>query len=241
MEMKNSMFAKALMLSLILMSAGCQREDGNEVSEVYGVESPGPEPEPGGADSGDESGGHVSSGENLEPPELLDGFLAGEVPALYVEGTGMLMVSDLTFDEEDYFSYSVGERIDLDNDGVDEQILKGPYGGIYLDARDGKVCILAVGEGTAGVLFYTHFDSAVWIGHCDVTHMGRQVYWMEKYDGSGKIVDEFKLSAEYWDSPDDRYDENSEFTYRDEQITMTEFEALRDQILGMAALPWGDS
>lgn len=169
-----------------------------------------------------------------EPLELLDAFLAGEIPALYSEGTGAFMVSDLTFDEEDYFSYSVGERVDLDNDGEDEQILNGPYGGIYLDVRDGEVYVLSEGEGTAGVLFFTQFDNAGWIVHCDITHAGRQVYWLKQYDGGGKIVDEFTLSAEYWDSPDDRYDENSDFTYRDEKITMTEFEALRDEILGSA-------
>lgn len=175
-------------------------------------------------------GGNADS----EPLELLDAFLAGETPALYREETGSLMVSDLTFDEEDYFSYSVGERVDLDNDGEDEQILNGPYGGIYLDARNGEVYILSQGEGTAGVLFFTHFDDAGWIVHCDTTHAGRQVYWLEQYDGGGNIVDEFTLSAEYWDSPDDRYDENSDFTYRNEKITMTEFETLRDEILGSA-------
>lgn len=51
-------------------------------------------------------------------------------------------------------------------------------------------------------------------------------------DGDGNIADEFQLSAEYWDSPDDRYDENSIFTFRDEQISMTEYEALRKEILG---------
>lgn len=172
-----------------------------------------------------------NAGAAPEPSELLDAFLAGGISASYGEGTSTLMVTDLTFDEEDYFSYSVGERVDLDNDGEDEQSLNGPYGGMYLDARDGEVYVLAQGEGTAGILFYTHFEDAVWIVHSDTTHGGRQVYWLEKYDGGGKIVDEFKLSAEYWDSPDGRYDENSVFTYREEEITMTEFETLREQIL----------
>lgn len=35
--------------------------------------------------------------------------------------------------------YSVGDKTDLDNDGEDERILNGPYGGIYLDARDNRV------------------------------------------------------------------------------------------------------
>ncbi|MBQ6318605.1 MAG: hypothetical protein IJI23_02280 [Lachnospiraceae bacterium] len=38
------------------------------------------------------------------------------------------------------------------------------------------------------------------------------------------------MSAEYWDSPDDQYDENSDFTYGDEPITMEEFEKIRDEM-----------
>ncbi|MDE7043702.1 MAG: hypothetical protein K2O97_01575, partial [Acetatifactor sp.] len=152
----------------------------------------------------------------------------------YSDGTNTFMMSDLSFDEEDYFHYSVGERVDLDNDGEREQILNGPYGGMYFDARDGKVYVLAAGEGTSGVLFYTYFENAVWIVHRDTSHMGRQMYWLEKYDGSGNMTDEFQLSAEYWDSPVDQYDENSDFTFRDEKITMTEFEELREEILGSA-------
>lgn len=168
------------------------------------------------------------------PEELLDAFLAGEIPAIYENGAGPdIMFDQLPSDEEDYFSYSEGERIDLDNDGENEQIVNGPYGGIYLDARDGMVYVLAEGEGTAGVLSYTKYDNAVWIVHSDTTHAGRQIYWLTKYDGDGNIADEFWLGAEYWDSPDDEYDENSDFTFRDEKISMEEYEALRKEILDL--------
>lgn len=162
---------------------------------------------------------------------LLDAFLAGEIPAIR-DGGEEFMIDQLPFEEEDWASYSVGERIDLDNDGENEQIVNGPYGGIYLDARDEKVYVLAEGEGTAGVLLYTNYDNATWIVHCDTLHGGRQIYWLTKYDGEGKIADEFRLEAQYWDSPDQMYDENSDFTYRDEKITMAEYEALRKEILG---------
>ena len=192
-----------------------------------------------------------------ESEKLLDAFLAGEIPAFYDVGKWIIQFKpfagesyeDIYFetkydheesvillgqqpeDETDYFSYSVGERIDLDNDGENEQIINGPYGGIYLDVRDGKVYVLAEGEGTAGVLFYTNYDNAVWIVHSDTTHVGRQTYWLTKYDGGGNVVDEFEFGAAYWDSPDGQYDENSDFTYRDSKITMEEFEALRKEIL----------
>lgn len=168
-----------------------------------------------------------------ESEELLDAFLAGEIPAFYDEsGEASINFDQLPTDEEDWSSYSVGERVDLDNDGEKELILDGPYGGMYIDARAGKVYVLATGEGTAGVLSYTDYDNAIWIVHSDTTHAGRQTYWLTRYDGDGKITDEFRLGAEYWDSPDDKYDENSDFTYRDGKISMEEYETLLSEIFG---------
>lgn len=176
----------------------------------------------------------VGCGRNdKESDELLDAFLAGEISAIREDnGEASLNFDELPVDEEDWYSYSVGERIDLDNDGENELILDGPYGGMYIDARDGKVYVLAAGEGTAGVLSYTDYDNATWIVHRDTSHMGRQIYWLTRYDGDGNIADEFQLGAEYWDSPDDKYDENSDFTYRDAKISMEEYETLLSEIFG---------
>lgn len=171
--------------------------------------------------------------DELEPEELLDAFLAGEIPAIYDdESERVIMYDQLPHDEDDWENYSVGERIDLDNDGEVEQIVNGPYGGIYFDARDGKVYVLAEGDGTAIVLSYADYDNATWIVHSDTTHGGRQLFWLMKYDGEGKIVDEFGLGAEYWDSADFEYHEDSDFTYRDEKISMSEYEELRKEIFG---------
>lgn len=216
--------------------SGSERIDPEPESMGSGLGRVDPEPEslePKSKDAGSEPGNTISGSAGIkpEPEELLDAFLDGEIPAYYSDGTDTLMISDLIFDEEDYFSYSVGDRVDLDNDGEQEQIVNGPYGGIYFDARDGKVYILAVGEGTAGVLSYAAFENAVWVVHRDTSHAGRQMYWLDQYDGSGNIVDEFLLSAEYWGSPVDKYDEDSDFTYRGEEITMAEFEELRNKIL----------
>ena len=177
----------------------------------------------------------VGCGRNdKESDELLDAFLTGEIPAFYGDAEeSSINFDQLPVDEEDWISYSVGERIDLDNDGENELILNGPYGGMYIDARGGKTYVLAVGEGTAGVLSYTHYDSATWIVHSDTTHAGRQTYWLTRYDGDGNIADEFRLGAAYWDSPDGKYDENSDFTYRDAKISMEEYETLLSDIFGM--------
>ncbi len=76
-----------------------------------------------------------------ESEALLDAFLDNAVPAYYDDDERVLMFEQLPMYEEDWAAYSVGERIDLDNDGEREQIMEGPYGGLYLDARDQKVCI----------------------------------------------------------------------------------------------------
>ena len=209
--MKNTGFIKILSATVLLLLAGCGENEKETIPDAS----------------------ERDFTVNAESEELLDAFLEGEIPAFYDEEEGAgIMFDDLPVDEEDYFSYSVGERIDLDNDGEAEQILNGPYGGKYLDARNGNVYVLAEGEGTTGVLFYTCYDNAVYIVHSDTTHVGRQMYWLKKYDGGGNIVDEFQFGAEYWDSPDDRYGEDSEFTYRDEKISMEEYEALGKEIFG---------
>lgn len=136
----------------------------------------------------------------------------------------------LPHDEDDWECCSAGDRIDLDNDGENEQIVNGPYGGFYVDARDGKVYVLAAGEGTAGILSHVEYDNAIWIVHSDTSHMGRQMFWLTRYDGGGNIADEFMLGAEYWDSTEDTYDENSDFTYRDEKVSMEKYEELRKEI-----------
>lgn len=101
-----------------------------------------------------------------------------------------------------------------------------------MDARDQKVYVFARGEGTSGMLSYTNYDNAVWVVHSDTSHMGRQMFWMTRYDGGEKIVEELLLAAEYWDSPDGVYDKNSDFTFGEEKISMETYEALRKELLG---------
>lgn len=176
---------------------------------------------------------HGTALSNDKSEELLDAFLAGEISAIDKKGDdSVIMYDQLPHDEDDWLCYSVGERVDLDNDGENEQIVNGPYGGIYFDAREGKVYVLASGEGTAGVLSYADYDNATWIVHSDTLHGGRQKFWLTRYDGGGNIVDEFSFGAEYWDSEDGMYDENSDFTCRDEKISMIEYEVLRKEIAG---------
>ncbi|MBR5566257.1 MAG: hypothetical protein IKW08_08900 [Roseburia sp.] len=138
----------------------------------------------------------------IEADALLDQFLEGEIDAWYGEDT--FNISDLQMDVEDWASYSVGERLDLDNDADNEQILNGPYGGIYLDASDGKVKVLACGEGTARNLSYIYFDGEVWIVYYDDMHVGRACYFLEKYYGADDLAETISL---------ERYEEEDCVTY----------------------------
>ena len=173
---------------------------------------------------------------STEGKNLYRAFVDDEVPAIRIGEDGKestFMFSDLPQDPYEWDSYSIDPfGVDLDNDGDEELILKGPYGGMYIDVRDDKVYVLAEGEGTTGELSYTSFDGETYIVHRDTSHGGRQVYWFDKYNGKGEAEDSFTLSAEYWDSEDDHYNENSDFTFRDKKITMEEYESLVSKMLG---------
>lgn len=168
------------------------------------------------------------TGAMLSADELIDSFIRGEIDAEGIhEGKNSFNISDLLDVDEEWLKYEVGERLDLDNDGENELIMDGPYGGMILDARNGKVVILAQGEGTAGVLRIAQAPDGYWIAHCDTSHGGREVYCLDLYNGNGDIIKSEVLSAEYYDNPNDNYDKNSTFSYQDKPISMEEFENLR--------------
>ncbi|MCR5791279.1 MAG: hypothetical protein K6G83_15455, partial [Lachnospiraceae bacterium] len=175
--------------------------------------------------------------------DLFDAFLRNEVKAYFPEdyeyAGDPFTIEDLKVRMEEYGITDPGEsdRVDLNNDGRKDLILNGPYGGTYLYEKDDTLYVLAEGEGTAGLLSHTHYNGAEWIVYSDVGHAGRESYYLIKYNGDGKVMDEFDLSAEYWDSPDDRYDENSDFTYYGHPITMQDYERLRYDILGIGEEP----
>ena len=99
-------------------------------------------------------------------------------------------ITELDMDSEEWDAYSIGDREDLDNDGEEELILCGPYGGKYLDARDGEVYEFAAGDGTAESLSYTYYQGYVWILYSNEMNSGYKVYHMERYDGADSKVNE---------------------------------------------------
>lgn len=172
----------------------------------------------------------------LSGEALLDLFLDGGIKASYPnDEQDPFYITDLSIDEEDAFSYSIGDRVDLDNDNELELILDGAYGGKYIDARDGEVFVLDEGWGTAGTLSYTSFDDQTWIVHNDTTHSGRYVYDFTLYDGAGNVTDTFQLTQEFWDTPEKPDGPDTVYTYRGESITRTEYMTLREKMLHIPA------
>lgn len=139
--------------------------------------------------------------EKMTSEELLDLFINGSIDA--VNSTDMNLkfnIADFNIDSEGWDSYSIGERIDLDNDGENELIICGPYGGIYFDARDNNVYDFAMGDGNANVLSYTYYNGEIWIMYSNSMNEGYECYHMEKYEGADNLVAEMSFSAELVDA-----------------------------------------
>ena len=130
--------------------------------------------------------------------ELLDSFINGLADAVDSEDSASTFsVSDLNMDSEEGDAYSIGERVDLDNDGENELIINGPYGGIYLDARGDKVYEFASGGGTVLVLSYTYYNGAVWIMYSNRSSAGFEFYHMEKFEGADNLTAEMNFGEEF--------------------------------------------
>ncbi|MBR6383461.1 MAG: hypothetical protein IKS56_05695 [Lachnospiraceae bacterium] len=181
-------------------------------------------------DTEEEKNEFVSAFEVGSPEYLFEQFLMGEIDAeiLYpIEADEKAInVSQLNMNPEEWSfdSFSVGEQLDLDNDGENELILDGPYGGMYLDAIDGKLYVFAKALGNAGALDYTFYDGAYWIVIKDTTHGGRLYYLLYKYEGGDNLTDSMSLLGN-WYSEDEK-----EFTFNDEPISEEEFYKIKDEI-----------
>ncbi|MEY8322966.1 hypothetical protein AALB47_03470 [Lachnospiraceae bacterium 54-11] len=140
----------------------------------------------------------ADTGSEAAADELLDSFINGLADAVDSEDSASTFsVSDLNMDSEEGDAYSIGERVDLDNDGENELIINGPYGGIYLDARDDKVYEFAAGEGTALILSYTCYNGAVWIMYSNRSSAGFEFYHMEKFEGADNLTAEMNFGEEF--------------------------------------------
>ncbi len=122
---------------------------------------------------------------------------------------------------------------DVDNDDEYELLISKYYGYDIYDYRNGNLLYLTGVEGTAAACdLYKHGDS-VYICHSDTTHLGRQIYIFDKYNGDGDITETIELRAEHWDR--EPADENSDYSYCGQSITMDEYESY---LSGFSILPY---
>ncbi len=174
---------------------------------------------------------NAQTGENIDTEmtteELLDLFINGSISAIS-SGNSAFYITDFDMDSGEWDSYSIGERVDLDNDGENELIICGPYGGIYLDARDNKVYEFAVGEGDALVLSYVVYNGSTWIMYSNRMHTGYEAYHMEKFEGADNLVAEMNFHEELVD--EDNVEGKEKYTLNGTEISYDEYFELCSKI-----------
>ena len=178
-----------------------------------------------------ESGTQMGENTHLKmtSEELLDLFINGSIDAVdSADLTSAFNVSDLNMDSEEWASYSVGERVDLDNDGENELIICGPYGGIYLDGRDNKVYEFARGDGNANMLSYTYYNGEIWIMYSNSINVGYEAYHMEKYEGADNMVAEMNFSEELVD--ENNSESGMKYLLNGKEISYDEYTAFCSKI-----------
>lgn len=118
------------------------------------------------------------------------------------------------------------EYVDFDNDGEDELIMHGYAGArLYFDVVGDTVYEILKTCSTTDVSYVAEPDGKRVVVRTDLTHGGRQCYWVMTYDGCGCLTDWFRLCASY---EGQNYGPGDSFEYRGRAISMEEFEAIRD-------------
>lgn len=160
--------------------------------------------------------------------ELLDLFINGSIGAVdSTDLTSAFYISDLNMDSGEWDSFSIGEKVDLDNDGENELILNGPYGGMYLDARDNRVYEFAAAGGTAVILSYTYYNGAVWILYSNRSSAGFEFYHIEKFEGADNLAAEMNFGEEF---DINNVEDGVKYTLNGTEISYDEYTALCSKI-----------
>lgn len=166
---------------------------------------------------------------DMTAEQLLDLFINGSISAISsTDSTSTFYMTDLNMDSEEWDSYSIGEKVDLDNDGENELILCGPYGGIYLDARNNKIYEFAAGDGNALTLSYVVYNGATWVMYSNRMHTGYESYHMEKFEGADHLVAEMNFNEELVD--EDNVEGEEKYTLNGTEISYDEYYELCSKI-----------
>lgn len=170
--------------------------------------------------------------------EVLDDFVSGKIDALChveeatdipEEGFVMRSYVDLYIDFIKGDDMGYVQYVDFDNDGEEELIMRDYMGNsIFLDVIGSTVYNVMEAYGTADHAYAAEMDGKRVIVSKDVSHGGRKCYIVKQYDACGCLVDFFRLFASY--DGKDNYSDEDEFEYRDQLITMEEFEGIKDRI-----------
>ena len=216
----------------VLNIVACGQEKGDESSvnqqesSMQTVESINEEDKTIGAEES-----NAQTGESIDiemtTEELLDLFINGSISANSSENSAFY-ITDLDMDSGEWDSYSIGERVDLDNDGENELIICGPYGGKYLDARNNKVYEFAAGEGDGLVLSYIVYNGSTWIMYSNRMHTGYEAYHMEKFEGADNLVAEMNFDEELVD--EDNVEGEEKYTLNGTEISYEEYFELCSRI-----------
>lgn len=216
----------------VLNIVACGQEKGDESSvnqqesSIQTVESINKEDKTIGAEEP-----NAQTGESIDiemtTEELLDLFINGSISANSSENSAFY-ITDLDMDSGEWDSYSIGERVDLDNDGENELIICGPYGGKYLDARNNKVYEFAAGEGDGLVLSYIVYNGFTWIMYSNRMHTGYEAYHMEKFEGADNLVAEMNFDEELVD--EDNVEGEEKYTLNGTEISYEEYFELCSKI-----------
>lgn len=144
--------------------------------------------------------------------EVLDDFINGKIDALYQvqkardipeEGFAMRSYIDL------YMDFTMGNSI-------------------FLDVIGNTVYNVMEAYGTANQSYTAEMDGKRVVVSAYVSHVGRKYYFIKQYDACGCLVDFYRLSASY--DGKSHYSAEDEFKYREQPVTMEEFEEIRDRI-----------
>lgn len=226
---KNVVGLIGILTALSVAACGQVKEDEMVNDEMVNIEDFAANQQESDIQAGESADSEIIEDEIVNAEELLDLFINGSISAEDpADLTSAFYISDLNMNAGEWDSFSVGEKVDLDNDGENELIMNGPYGGIYLDARDNRVYKFAAGDGNACILSYTYFNGDVWILYSNGMNVGYESYHMEKFEGTDNLAAEINFSEEPADL--DHGESEIKYTWNGTAISYDEYTALCSKI-----------
>ena len=226
---KNVVGLIGILTALSVAACGQVKEDEMVNDEMVNIEDFAANQQESDIQAGESADSEIIEDEIVNAEELLDSFINGSISADdSADLTSAFYISDLNMNAGEWDSFSVGEKVDLDNDGENELIMNGPYGGIYLDARDNRVYKFAAGDGNACILSYTYFNGDVWILYSNGMNVGYESYHMEKFEGADNLAAEINFGEEPANL--DRADSEMNYTWNGTAISYDEYTALCSKI-----------